>query len=198
MTLSTSADANEYFIWPTTFSSTLFIGDGVLPNEYCLTVGMMPLAGQTVSSEGMKKIKGFITKFVQNSIIIRQDHQLLKQLYHLNTNILQLPQDPHDYLLANVLFHKLTAISRNHFTIRQITIDSSIGDRVKYQVNDSCTTYDKILKTDSWWNQDNVKTNNTHKFPSWKDLDITAPNRFSPKIVKGGRDENKSIQRTNI
>lgn len=189
-----SADSTEFFTWPTNFSCTLFIGDVVLPNEYNVTIGMMPGDGQSISGSGIKKIKEFFTKFVQNSIVINQDHDFLPSLTKFNTNTIQLPQDPHDFFFANVLFHKLSAISQTHFTIRQITIDSSIGDRVKYQVNDSCTTYDKLLKKNRWWQQDNVNTNDTHNFPSWEDLDITVATRFSPRLIKGGRNENQSVQ----
>lgn len=192
-----SADTSEFFIWPTTFSCSLIVGNVLLPINYNLTVGMMPAAGQSISITGLTKIKEFISKFVQNSIIINQENAFLDRLSYLDTNTVQLPEEPTDYFFSNILFYKLTSITQDHFAIRQITVDSTIGDHVQYQITESNDAYNEILNNDGWWNRNDVSTNNTHHFPSWEDLNIHAANRFSPKIVKGGRSETKSVQRSN-
>lgn len=188
-----STDSNDFFTWPTTFSCVLVVGDLILPSDYNLTIGMIPRPGESTGI-GLRKIKEFISKFVQNSILIGTDHQFLPQLAKLQSNTMQLPQDPSDYFLAAVLFQKLNAISSDHFSIGQITIDSSIGDRVKYHINDISDVYSDDLKNAGWWSQDNVNTNNVDKFPTWEELDIVVANRFSPKLVKGGKNESKSIR----
>lgn len=187
----------DFFIWPTSFSCVLVIGDLILPSEYNLSIGMVPETDGSTSL-GLKKIKEFISKFIQNSILISQENQFLPQLSKLQSNTVQLPRDPSDYFLAAVLFHKLNAISKDYFSIGQIIIDSSIGDRVKYQINDISDAYGDVLFTDGWWRQDNVNTNNVDFFPTWEDLNIEVSNRFSPKLIKGGKDETNSIQRSNI
>jgi hypothetical protein len=189
-----SINANDFFTWPTTFSCVLVLDDMLLPNEYSLSIGMMPSLTQEESrAVGLKKIKHFITKFAHHSTVIPTTHHLLPQISLLQTNAIHLPQAPYDHFFAAALFRKLTAISKNYFTIQQITIDSTIGDRVQYQISSSCDVYDEILNKNSWWNQDNVNTNDLHKFPSWEELDITVSNRFSPKIIKGGKSEIRSI-----
>ena len=186
-------DNRDFFVWPTSFSCVLVIGDLILPSEYNLTVSMTPNSNESTST-GLKKIKEFISRFVQNSILIDQNNQFVNQLSKLQTNTIQLPQDPSDYLFAAVLFQKLNAIARDYFSIGQITIDSSIGDRVKYQINNASDVYSELLYCDSWWSQDNVKTNNVKEFPSWEDLNIEVGSKFSPKLIKGGKHENKSIR----
>lgn len=186
-------DNAEFFIWPTTFSCVIVLDDLILPSNYNLTIGMIPQFGDSTAI-GFRKIKEFITKFVQNSILIREENQFLSQLGKLRSNSIQLPQDPSDYFFAAVLYQKLNAISSDYFTIGQITIDSSIGDRVKYQINDVNDVYSEILKQQGWWSQDNVNTNNIDCFPSWEELDIIVSNKFSPKLVKGGKSENKSVR----
>ena len=190
-----STSNNDFFTWPTSFSCVLVLGDLILPSDYNLTIGMVPKS-EGSTAVGLKKIKEFISKFVQNSILISQENQFLEQLSKLKSNTVQLPQDPSDYFLAAVLFHKLNAISKDHFSIGQITIDSSIGDRVQYQINDISDAYSEILTKDGWWLQDNVNTNGVDYFPSWEDLNISVSTRFSPKLVKGGKNENKPIQRS--
>jgi hypothetical protein len=192
-----STSNKDFFVWPTTFSCILVVEDLILPSEYNLSVGMVPQIGGSTTI-GLKKIKEFISKFIQNSILISQEHQFLSQLSKLQSNTVQLPCDPSDYFFASVLFHKLTAISKDYFSIGQITIDSSIGDRVKYQINDISDAYYDVLINEGWWNQDNVNTNKIDNFPSWEDLNIEVINRFSPKLINGGKNENKSVRRSDI
>lgn len=188
-----STDSTDFFTWPTTFSCVLVVGDLILPSDYNLTIGMMPKPGESTVI-GLRKIKEFISKFIQNSILIGRDHQFLPYLSNLQSNTVQLPQDPSDYFLAAILFEKLNAISSDYFLIGQITIDSSVGDRVKYHINDISDVYSKDLKECGWWNQDNVNTNHVDKFPTWEELDIVVTNKFSPKLVKGGKNEGKPIR----
>ena len=184
---------NDFFIWPVAFSCVLVLDDIILPNQYNLTIGMMPVGSESTAM-GLRKIKEFISRFVQNSILIRSENQFLSQLGTLRSNTLQLPQDPSDYLFAAVLFRKLNAISADHFTIGQLTIDSSVGDRVKYHISNNNDVYSEILEQDMWWTQDNVNTNHSEQFPTWEELDIGINNKFSPKLVKGGKHDNKSIR----
>jgi hypothetical protein len=189
-----SANNADSFTWPAHFSCVLILEDALFPVDYTLTVDMTPdVAQATSTSIGLKKIKEFITRFVDNAIVISQYHSFLSQLQKLKTNTVELPQDPNDYLFASILFQKLNSIAYDYFSIKKITVDSSIGDHVQYTVNSSSNTYKEILDRNEWWKQDNVKTNNYNQFPSWEDLNIMVSTRFSPKIVKGGRDENKPI-----
>lgn len=189
-----SSNLSDFFIWPTTFSCSLIISDIILPVNYNLTVGIMPEYGTPVSSVGLTKIKKFVTSFVQNSIIIHKNHSILPNILSLSTNTIQLPQDPTDYFFSSILYHKLSNITKDYFIVRQLTIDSTAGDHVKYQINESCDTYKKVLNTTGWWGRDDVSTNDTHFFPTWEELDIHTTNRFSPKIIKGGRNGVKSFQ----
>jgi len=192
-------DPKDVFTWPTTFSCVIVLGDMMLPNEYNLTISMIPYADtQDYTLLGLKKIKLFLNKFIQNSTLIQMSHPMFNNFSTFSTNIVQLPQEPHDYFFASLLYKKLTALSKSYFTINHITIDSSIGDRVQYQITDLCDAYDNILNDKlNWWNQDNTKTNSFGSFPTWDDLDMSASQRFSPVLLKGGKDENKSIQRCN-
>jgi len=186
-------DSSEFFTWPTNFSCILVVDDVILPINYDLTVSMMPSNGHSISGIGLTKIKEFTNRFVQNSVIIDQNNEFLEQLSTLDTTTIQLPQEPSDYFFANTLFYKLSAIARDYFSIRQITIDSTVGNRVKYQVNETSTAYKDILDEEGWWSRDDVSTNNTQYFPRWEDLNIYVAPKFSARVVRGGRGETKSI-----
>jgi len=179
------------FTWPTEFSCVLVLDDVLLPIDYRFTMTMEP----DIESAGMglRKVKEFFHRYINNSIVVSKEHEFLPLLIKLKTNTVELPQDPNDLLLACILFKKLTSIAENYFVIKDITIDSNIGDHVKYTVSNFTKIYDKVLETTSWWNQDDLSTNNHETFPSWEDLSIVVSNKFSPKILKGGRDESKQI-----
>ena len=179
----------EVFVWPTSFSCVLILKDVILPCSYNLSISMLPNS-EEFNSIGLKKIKQFITKFVQNSTIVNSDHYLIEQLSEFKTNTIQLPHEVSDYFIAAILFKKLNAISKNYFTINQITIDSDIGDRVLYQITDTNNAYDTILKNAGWWNDNSVSTNDADTFPIWEDLLMSSPTKFSPKLLKGGKNEN--------
>lgn len=193
-----SINSKDVFTWPTNFSCVLVLGDMVLPNEYNLTISMLPNVAHNDSTMlGLKKIKLFLSKFVQNATLIQTAHPMFGHFSKLSTNVVQLPQDPHDYFFASLLYKKLAVLSEDYFTIHNITIDSSIGDHVQYQITTTCDAYDNILESDNWWNHDNTKTNNFGTFPTWDDLNVAVSPRFSPVLLRGGKDESKSVQRCN-
>ena len=87
-----------------------------------------------------------------------------------------------------MLFHKFSSILDKDITITQITVDSELGDRVKYTVD----TGNKILNNSSWWNNNSLETNDIDGFPSWEDVK-TQNTRFEPKVVLGGKNENRPV-----
>lgn len=186
-------DNSDFFTWPTSFSCSLVAEKLILPVQYNLTVSMIPESGQSVSGVGLTKIKKFINTFVQNSVLIHEKNPAIKIISSFESTAIHLPHEPSDFFFSNVLFYKLSSIAKDYFTVCQITIDSSIGDRVKYQINESSIAYKQILNNNSWWSRDDVSTNNIQYFPSWEDLDIVPSTKFSPKIVKGGKHEAQQI-----
>jgi hypothetical protein len=54
-------------------------------------------------------------------------------------------------------------------------------------------TGNKELNGNDWWNLDNVNTNNQDAFPNWNDINLQN-NRFEPKVVLGGKNENRFIR----
>jgi hypothetical protein len=138
---------------------------------------------------GFKRLKYFVNNYLDNSVIIKQEHPLLTQFISIKTNTVQTPDEPHDHSLGILLFHKFSSILTNYIDITQIIIDSSIGDHIKYTVN----TGNQNLNSNSWWNNSTVETNDHDIFPDWDDVKIQNT-RFEPKVVLGGKNENRSIR----
>jgi hypothetical protein len=148
-------------------------------------------ADQELFSLGFRKLKHFISSYLDNGVIININNSALEKLNWLESNTIQLPSDPNDYFLAIILYQKFTSIVNDFFSIDEISIDSRLGDSVEYTVDRTNNVSQDISDKTNWWSQDNVNTNNTDKFPSWDDLKIIQINKFEPKIVIGGRGENK-------
>jgi len=181
---------NPAVVWPTQFDCSLIRNEHIYPNQYHITVSMFPNGEDGEEfTYGFKKLKYFISNFLDNAILIKTNHPLLENLSTIKTNTIQLPNDTHDLILATVLYHKFSAISQNQIIITEITIDSKVGDHIKYTVN----TDNKKLEGDYWWNQKGFETNDSDVFPEWDDIKIQN-NRFEPKVVLGGKNENRSIR----
>jgi len=181
--------SNTAFTWPETFNCSLVKNNSIYPNQYTISVSMIAeVIDDDAIRLGFKKVKHFINHYIKNSILIKYDNPLLTKLNSIETNTIQLPEEPHDFIFASVLFHKFSAILENTITITEITIDSSIGDRVKYTVNAGKQT----LGGNFWWNFDSPETNDIDVFPSWNDVIIH--NKFEPKIVLGGINGNRSVR----
>lgn len=177
-------------LWPSQFNCSLIHNDFIYPNQYNISVSMIP-AGQDeeLFKIGFKKLKYFIYDYLDNSILIKEQHPLINELISIKNNTIQLPNNTNDLILATVLFHKFSAILKNNIIITEITIDSRIGDHVKYTVNTSNHELDK----NAWWNNNGVETNDYDTFPSWDDL-YKLNTKFEPKVVLGGKNENRSIR----
>ena len=180
----------EHFVWTTEIVCT-FISDNILiPNIYSLSIGMEPNTPNTDDIDlGFKKLKHFVSDYLQNSIFIFKDSDLVKPLSKLDTNLVLFPDEPFDYLVAAILYRKFSVIADKYFSIGFITIDSSIGDHIQYTLTVDCEV-ESELNGDYWWNKDNVNTG-TDDHTSWDDLNLKETPRFSPKVVKGGKSENK-------
>lgn len=178
----------EPYIWPTSFACTLVTDKILLPNHYTITVGIDPV-DPVYFSLGFRRLKAFIDLYLHNSIFILQNHDLVESILKLETNTVKLPTDPYDHVVGCILLRKFQSITYKYFEIEHITIDSAIGDNVQYCIRDPEET-GLELSGEQWWNNDNLDTGKGMLI-SWTDLELQDGPKFEPRIVKGGRSENK-------
>jgi hypothetical protein len=180
---------NNSFKWPTKFQCVLIRNNTLLVNRYNISILMSPEpTDQESFTLGFRKLKYFISNYLDNSIIINQDNPNLKNIIWIESNTVQLPKEPHDYFLASILYQKFTSIVKDFFSIFEVTVDSDLGDNVEYKIN---YANKDLYDVQEWWCQDNVNTNSYDKFPSWDSLKIMSVNKFEPKVVIGGKGENR-------
>lgn len=171
-------------IWTGNFACVAVIENTFIPNIYTVTVSMETYDKKRNISLGYQKLKYFVENSLHNSMFISKDNSNLLQINQSDNNIVLFPESPWDYLVGIVLYNKIEVITEKYFEINYMTIDSSMGDHVKYTIHDELDSgFD--LKGDEWWNMD-TPTSNLAKNLSWEKLNLKDSPGFSPKIIQGG------------
>jgi len=138
---------------------------------------------------GFKRLRTLVDLCLQNSVFIYSSNTIIETFKELDTGLVQFPTEPYDYFVGSVLFRKFQSITSNYFEIGFMTIDSAVGDHVQYCIKDPEET-GLDLSGDYWWNKDDLDTG-AGSLISWEDLDLSSGSKFEPKIIKGGRSEDK-------
>lgn len=171
------------FIWPAYFISNVVIDKKIIPNSYSMQVCMESLDNKSKVSIGFKKIKYFVEHHLNNSILIDTNNSQLPLFQNLDNNIIEFPSEPWDYVIGVILLKKFTQITNKYLIIHYLTIDSAMGDNVKYNIHDELDL-DMELSENQWWDKDSPSTNNIELL--WEDLNIKDNGNFKPKVIKGG------------
>jgi len=178
----------EYYMWPTSFACTLVSETTILPNQYSIGLAIEPVSPYQLAM-GFRRLRTFVDSCLHNGILIFNNSQFLESLKTSETNLVQLPTEPYDYFLGSVLLRKFQVITSKYFEIGFMTIDSAMGDHVQYCIRDPEES-GLDLSGEHWWNMDNLETG-TKIDVSWDDLELNDSPKFEPRIIKGGKSENK-------
>jgi len=180
--------STEEYIWPTSFFCTLITDKLILPVQYNIAISIEPVAPPNLAL-GFRRLRTFVDFSLQTSIFINQEHFLSSQLLNIDTNAVYFPTEPYDYFVGSILLRKFQKITEKYFNISFITIDSDIGDHVQYCIRDPEET-GLDLNGEYWWNMDTIDTGSGSGL-SWTDLDLHDNPKFEPRIIKGGRSEDR-------
>ena len=205
--MSTNENIN-FFTWDTSFSTTVVVDDCVYPNTYNVTIGFVPKSDSIeLQNIGFEKVKYLFNRLCENSIIFSPNNKTQSTWFKMPVNKILLPGSPYDQLLAVCLFRKIYSISGKYFLFNHLSVDSRLGDHVKYTVDDESLENKHLdvknwIGTDinPWWNRDDTATfdqqisANAHwqGAVTWKDLGYndtdTKTKPFNPTVIDGGRD----------
>lgn len=178
----------DQLTFPADFACCLLSDNQLFPNVYSIQIGLEPISvGHEALDVGFKKIKFFINEYLRNSIVLNQNSELVNALQPLNTNLLLLPDEPYDFLVASILYKKFSAILYDCFNVNFLGIDSTSGDHVAYTITEM-TNGITGLDGDFWWNQDTMYTG-VSESTTWEDLGLAVIQKNKPVVVKGGLSE---------
>jgi predicted Fe-Mo cluster-binding NifX family protein len=131
----------------------------------------------------MARLNHFVYHELTNTVFIKQDDQdQLKALAAAGIKVTTLPEEPIDQIIGIALYCKLNAILEERMIVTNVTIQSLLGDNVRY-LHSSQESLGPCSDT-GWWTDPGpihsnfkpaagskrvVKLNRT---PAWRDLDL--------------------------
>jgi hypothetical protein len=206
--MSTNNDNINFFTWKTTFSSTVVIDDCVYPNTYDINIGFVPRSDNiALQNIGFEKIKYLLNRLCENSIVFSPKDKTQTFWFKMPVNKILLPGSPYDQLLAVCLFRKINSIAGKYFIFDHLTVDSRLGDNVKYTIDNESLENKHLEVTEwvdadinPWWNRDDTATFDQRLDAktywqgavSWKELGYDDTDKktksFNPTVIDGGRD----------
>jgi hypothetical protein len=176
------------FVIPVEFTCNIITESALLPNAYRIQIGVDPGSDNPeLSSLGFRKIKFLFEEFLQNSIIINQEHPTYPTINELDNNLIVLPCEPFDFYLGSILMLKAISIAEKYLDINYLTISSIIGENIQFNIIEPYLT-DLDLNGDHWWNKDDLSTGGKTVF-TWDELKLSDTPGFKPVVVKGGLSE---------
>jgi len=206
--MSTEFESINFFTWETTFDATVVLDDCVFPNKYNINIAFLPKTEEIeLQNIGFDRVKFLLENLCENSVVFNPKDSTATMWYKMPINKILLPGVPYDQLMATALYRKITSISGNYFHFGFISIDSKLGDNVKYVIDDDSFEH-KHLDVDNWvsknvpapwWTREDTATFDQSfggkEFwtgaESWKELGFDETNtktkKFNPTIVDGGK-----------
>ena len=206
------------FSWKTKFKSIIIVDGELFGNEYNIKISLTPhTANLRDQTEYFDRIKNLFENVFANTITTWRDESLYKTLKKSSNNrFIELPKPPYDQIMAAVCFCKANAICDSKITIASLELSSWQGDGITYTVDKNSKELilldapnwfsDKYIKFDPWWLRADTATYDeefdkgiytghfswNNKIPVDKKHDDHAKIfEFNPKVLDGGKDENK-------
>jgi hypothetical protein len=100
----------------------------------------------------MDRIKCLLDECLSNCVFIHEsEKKSIEKYMAAGMKVCTLPEEPYDQITALMLFHKLNAITEGRIEISAISLDSVIGDNVRF-IYDIENADDHPYKT-GWWNE---------------------------------------------
>lgn len=201
--MSTNQELN-YFTWKTKFDATVVIDGCVYPNNYSVEISFLPKINDIKAQNiYFDKIKYLFNTLCENSLIFNINDSHKDFWFTMPINKILLPNAPYDQLLAICIRKKIQSIAEKYFHIGEISIDSKLGDNVKYVIDDESyenNTVDDIKWEHKWWERDDTATFDQtiddsywSGAVSWVELGYeyktTNSAKFKPTIIDGGREK---------
>ena len=184
----------------------IWFDDRLQMNDYDIKLSLLTATtNQNDHVICIARLKHLIYIELDSTVFINQDNvRAMEALSAAGVKITTLPEDPIDQIIGLMLFSKINAIMEDRMILKEIDINSDLGDTIHYLHNDiECSSADFGT---GWWDEpspchSNFKPKNNKKVVkltrnlSWQDLDLgwdgeTTNDNQANSVVKFNRDEN--------
>ena len=155
----------------------------------------------------MARLNHFVYHELTNTVFIKQDDQeQLRALVAAGIKVTTLPEEPIDQIIGIALYCKLNAILEKRMIVTNVTIQSLLGDNVRY-LHSNQESLGPCAETGWWTDPGPVHSNfkpatgskrvvKINRTPTWRDMDLgwsgTEPpkNETNTVVFKFPTDEN--------
>lgn len=108
----------------------------------------------------IERVNYFLSNVVEHSLFIDQkDKDAIAKYEKAGINVLTLPEEPYDQIIACILMLKLNSIMEGKLHISEIVFGSKLTTGIKFSIFDD--EAGQFAETDDWWND--ITTSTKHK-----------------------------------
>jgi hypothetical protein len=140
------------------FVAGVHISSEVYMTNYSVEIEFIVNTGTiTEQNIAMDRVKYFISEKLDNSIFILQsDTDNIQKLLDTNINLVLLPEEPYDQMIAVMLMAKVNAILENRLLATDITLQSRLSDDVTFihSIEEGLGPFEM----NGWWNENSPNT----------------------------------------
>lgn len=113
----------------------------------------------------MDRLDFFIKNVVSNSVFVNEEkHDVIEKYIDAGINVITLPAEPYDQVVAMAILLKLNSIMENRIKITDLTINSLLGEGVRYPIVSETAENADMMLGDKWWHNSNIDTTNQNVF----------------------------------
>ena len=177
-----------------TWSAAIWFEGRLQINDYTAELAIYTnTSDQQDHVTSLARLNHFVYHELTNTVFINQDNQEQMQLLTTaGVNISPLPEEPIDQIIGIALYCKLNAILEQRMIVTDVTIQSTLGDNVRYLHSDQ-ESLGPCEGEPGWWFDtgpvhSNFKSTISNKrqvvkltrTPTWRDLDLEWSGTPSP------------------
>jgi len=152
----TRIEKDIYFVSGVHFDGNFHI------NSYDITLSMLVETDLPKEhTTAIERLDFFIKNVVTNSVFVKEEHiDSIDRYLDAGIEVITLPEEPYDQVVALALLLKLNAIMENRIKITDITVGSLLGEGIRYPIVAETAENAEMFSTQGWWYENDTSTRN--------------------------------------
>jgi hypothetical protein len=140
------------------FDAAVHFENNFLINNYYANLYMSILTDSAHEQNvAIERMNYFLTNCVENSIfVLSTETKIIENYEKAGINVLRLPEEPYDQIIACVLMLKLNSIMEGKIHVDDIVFGSKLTAGIKFNINYDETAQFAEMK--DWWNDNSTST----------------------------------------
>ena len=175
------------------FLAGIYYEDQLQLNSYSVSVSLLTQTEDAASSNiALERLKCFVYHDLATTVFFGpSDHEKAEMFQMMGTNVTTLPDAPVDQIVGMMLYCKLNAILEERMIVTNVTIQSLLGDNVRY-LHSNQESLGPCAEPGWWTDPGPVHSNfkpaagskrvvKINRTPTWRDMDLGWSGTEQPK-----------------